>query len=507
MRALIALLITLHAGPAWGQRFVPSAIESDVARARAVLDRAAAAHRASLLDSVVVAIAWQGTHAAVLQNVEPDFTRHPLPRQVSLTLDQRRQRVAFEEHLTRAGVYAGWHRYLVREGSGTDINLNALQYRSTQPRAIVRRAREMFPTMLLSEARRATFLTSLPPDRSDRDAVLVVLPDGARHALYFDRATGLLAELETPVTLPILGARAWEVEFLDYRTVSGMPFPMRRSVRLSGAFAESLSVACARVAQAAADSIFALPPRAVALDAGAIRQAAGTHIEALLPGVLRISGIGGGDATALAVAIDSGTLVLGAPMGISDSVRAVIAERFAGKPIRYVVPTHHHFDHAGGLPAYLEHGARVVTTPGNLAWARELAARHAPAGERAIELIEGGTRTFGSGATRVMLFDIGPTPHAREMVVAYLPALGLVYQGDLLELDDDEPITPRTANEVTASLLRAIEQLRLDVETIVGTEGRAATLADLRRAVTLRDEARRVRGTSATAPRLGCPIG
>src|SRR5262249_16060042 len=59
--------------------------------------------------------------------------------------------------------------------------------------------------------------------------------------------------------------------------------------------------------------------------------------------------------------------VVEAPQNEARSL-AVIEEAnrlLGGKPIKYVVNTHHHFDHAGGLRTYLSQGTTVVTHESN----------------------------------------------------------------------------------------------------------------------------------------------
>ena len=84
----------------------------------------------------------------------------------------------------------------------------------------------------------------------------------------------------------------------------------------------------------------------------------------MAPGVWRVSG---GSHHSIGVEFDDFLAVVEAPQSEARSL-AVIAElrrRVPEKPIRYVVNTHHHVDHAGGLRTYVAQSAAVVTHEAN----------------------------------------------------------------------------------------------------------------------------------------------
>jgi hypothetical protein len=62
----------------------------------------------------------------------------------------------------------------------------------------------------------------------------------------------------------------------------------------------------------------------------------------------------------------------------------------------------------------------------------------------------------------------------------YVPSRRLLFQGDLLQVDDAGP--PRVA-QTAADLAALIERHALDVQTIGSVHGRNATMADLRAAL------------------------
>ena len=114
---------------------------------------------------------------------------------------------------------------------------------------------------------------------------------------------------------------------------------------------------------------------------------------------------------------------------------------------------------------------------------------HAHAGEAGaankrklmIESIENKKRVFEDDKHRVEFFDIGPNPHANEILVAYLPKDKILFQGDMLNAAANGSIP--IAQDVTLSFAERLQQLGLQIEKIYGVHGRPATLEELRTAI------------------------
>jgi glyoxylase-like metal-dependent hydrolase (beta-lactamase superfamily II) len=192
----------------------------------------------------------------------------------------------------------------------------------------------------------------------------------------------------------------------------------------------------------------------------------------------------------MAVAFKDFIVAVEAP-GSSDGAERVIKkikEAIPGKPIRYLAMTHHHGDHIGGLRAFIAEGATIVTTAGNRKVVEAMA--RAPQNDRLAKspkkpevlLVEGGKRTITDGERTLELIDVGPNPHAQEMVVAYLRNERVLFQGDLFFVPlNDAPVGP--PQETTLSFARKLKELGLDVERIAGVHGKTATMADFKRAL------------------------
>ena len=159
-----------------------------------------------------------------------------------------------------------------------------------------------------------------------------------------------------------------------------------------------------------------------------------------------------------------------------------------GKPIKYLVLTHHHSDHAGGFREYVAEGATIVTTAGNKSFLEKATALQSTLlpklslqNKLKIEIIENKKRVFQDDKHVVELYDIGPNPHANEILVAYLPKEKILFQADMLNpAPMDRSRLRRTS---TISFSEKLQQLGLQIEKIYGVHGRPATPEELRTSV------------------------
>lgn len=351
------------------------------------------------------------------------------------------------------------------------------------PAEIVRRARQR--------------LTSA---RLDGDAIAFTDSDGVASTLSFDRATGLLRSVERLRADPRLGDVCDWIAFDDYAPVHGIPVPRR--VRLRRHPLDEAGWLETRLESSAvsSDSRELELPAEVAPAPRALVASPALRIEPVADGVWAVV-LEDLDSRVLAVELPDGLAVLEAPVGSAAGERIVDAlkERFPERPIRLLLMGHYHPHYTGGLRAFVAAGATVVTTKGNEAFVREMAARpftfapdrlaRSPKPLR-LETVSG-ARSFGSG--RIEAIDIGPASrHTDEYLVFHLPAGKLLFQGDL------GWFTPEggelRAGSRAAGLLATIDERHLDVTRLVqswpakGSPG-IVTLAELRELVRKREEA------------------
>src|SRR5204863_1860804 len=150
----------------------------------------------------------------------------------------------------------------------------------------------------------------------------------------------------------------FETKFSDYQAFAAARFPRHIVRSLGGHPVLDINVSEVRVASVPA---IAVPANLVLAAAPEVKVAR------LDDGVFYLTG---GTHHSVLVEQDDHLVVIEAPQNEARSL-AVIAktkEIAPGKPIKYLINTHAHFDHSGGLRTYVNEGAIIVTDAANRAY-------------------------------------------------------------------------------------------------------------------------------------------
>ena len=170
----------------------------------------------------------------------------------------------------------------------------------------------------------------------------------------------------------------------------------------------------------------------------------------------------------------------------SEAILKAIKARFPGKPVRYIILTHFHNDHSGGIRTYIAEGATIVAPAVSVQHYRRVAkAPHTLQPDRLqknwrepkIE-VNPGRKIITDGTRRVEIYYY-PTSHAFDFQIVYLPQEGL-----LIEADHVSPRGSRIRpGPLPRQIVEAINELNLNVKQIVGIHGAVGSIEDLLAAV------------------------
>jgi len=383
--------------------------------------------------------------------------------------------------------YSYWGRQILKDKDAfiLDVNSNVVYpINSSAVAGNIRAVQRRIPALLLQMAlNRAATLRSLGDSQVTGELNHIIsFADvvGTQVALYFNARSNLLTKYETLGDDPILGDVLAETQFADYRDVGGLKFPYRIILTYGGEVSSDQTYSEVKINTRPADELFAMP--ADAIRGPEVSGPASVSLRQLADDVYFVNGINSGDVwfySQMFVVFKDYVLVVEAPLSndISKAIITKIESVAPGKPIKYLIPTHYHTDHTGGIREYIAKGATVVTTPGNQRFIAQVAGKQhsirpdtlslSPR-QPAIEVFKD-RRVFKDDHHEVELYNIGPSPHVDEIVVVYLPREKILFVTDLMMTRIVEPFTPRTVTE--QDFVEKLRRLNLGVETIANGHG------------------------------------
>ncbi len=401
-----------------------------------------------------------------MQGMEPHQSEpQPLHELLALTANGK---LVYDTH-TRINPDAFEHlRYQYAEGDPLlivdHLNQQAFWERSTDVPADRQRYRRTVPVLLLHEMLTAAEAVHVVGCDNDLTHLTYAPPGEPVLSVQLRAEHGRVEQVTYPLSLPLLGDSqiTWKYTWQEEQAL--MPSGYRvlvndRPLRTVTYQAWSESETAYENATALDESVVIPAPPAPSEDA--TNEASETprpRFRELADGVFLAVNVRGGFHH-LFVEFDDHVMVVDAPTGwfelqqlpaknwagdVTSSSAAqklmdIVAEAIPNKPIRTLVLTHHHSDHAGGFRPLVAQGARVIASPET---GRAIAAAASndfsslkdglASATVAPEILPVSDRLVLQDETQtVHIMHVGDNPHAVGMLVVWLPDQGILYQSDL----------------------------------------------------------------------------
>jgi glyoxylase-like metal-dependent hydrolase (beta-lactamase superfamily II) len=294
----------------------------------------------------------------------------------------------------------------------------------------------------------------------------------------------LITRVEGLVANPVVGDQPVEIAYSSYQDFGGGAMFPRVIEQTAGGFPSLALTVDTFKPNAPAD--IKVPDN--------VRQATNVYSkvasEKVADGVWYLTG---GSHHSAVIEMKDHVIVVEAPLN-EERALAVLAETkklVPGKPIRYLINSHHHYDHAGGVRTFAAEGVTIVTSEVNRSffeWAAGAPATVAPdrqAKAKRKVTVEGvgDKRVMTDGTRTVEIHQIAGIYHHDGLLMVYLPKEKLLSQADAFTpaAPNAKYMTP--PSEFNLALADNISRLGLDVAQHLPLHGRLAPASELDKAI------------------------
>ena len=297
----------------------------------------------------------------------------------------------------------------------------------------------------------------------------------------------IIQKVEALVDVAYTGDTVVDGTYTDYRDLDGVRMPMHIVMREGGFPTLELNVTEARPnSDEAVDVVKRVTSAAPARPPAQAAERAEPQPAKLAEGVWQLTPAAEGS---VLVEFKDYLVMIEAPGGDANSMASIAtAQRLApNKPIKYVINTHHHADHAGGMRAYVAEGIPIVTHESHRKYYEDVIFKnpHMLNPDRlarmpraaVIETIKD-KRVFTDGNQTLEIHLMRGQPHAEGLLMAYLPKAKLLVQADVFVIRTGAPPLP-APSPYTTNVVDNVVRLKLDVERVVHIHGGSSPYSDV----------------------------
>lgn len=438
----------------------------------------------------------------------------------TLDLVNGRARTEWERHLTTpvARVYTFSEVVTPEAGyvKGIDSSGRTRQSRDSNPpqhtmsgqrlAVILRELQRNSPQLLIAMRADPLALKTLPDAFAGgkRLTAVAYARDKTRFVVMFDQASGLPARIRTVDTDQAWGDIDFDLILSDWREVGGAQFAFHQIYTANERVVLHQTIDSITLNPPLAKDLFDIP---APLRAGAQPPAThdveyqwifrrmlagglldtnelgfdprmgGLRMVELAPGIQQVVG---GNPNNLVVEMKDHVVVFDAPNNETHTAAtlAAVQAQYPDKPVKVLVLTHHHMDHANGTRGYAAAGAKIIVGAGDGAYIRRMldsphnVRKDALARKsRAVEVVEvAGKLVLSDGTRTIELFRIA-NGHAEGMLIAYIPDAKLGYVTDLWAPGRDTEF----GSARQRALVDAVEKAGIKPERFAGGHGAVAS--------------------------------
>ena len=376
--------------------------------------------------------------------------------------------------------------------------------------ALLRELKRASPRLLLDAMDDPANVLAADPQRLGQQSLPAIsfTETGTKFTILFDGGTHLPVAIRTRDDDNINGDSNYDLVLGDWKAVGGVKLAQSLSYQINGIEVAKLNYRevtanpavpadAFAVSEAVRTAAAAFPPatgnvpyqwvlrrlfltRLLDSDNVIYPNGGGLKLVELAPNVQHVEG---GTANNLIVAMKDYLVIFDAPYGELQSRWTIDAAKakYPGKPIKYLVLTHHHMDHTGGMRTFVAEGATIVVpAPDKAYFEKDVAAprtlvpddlQKKPTGANIVEVKD--EMSLKDDTDEVRLYNIS-NPHVDGMIIGHVVKGNVLYVTDL--------ISPRGAierSQATVSVGDAMRKHGITGSVIAGGHGTTAKQVDI----------------------------